>query len=272
MAKSPLVNILEKGYLMALLEEDRRIDGRKPLEFRELKIETDYITKADGSAFLTLGNTKVVAGIKLIPGNPYPDTPNNGAMIVSVERGPLASPLFEGGPPREAAIELARVTDRGIRESKAIDTASLCIVPGKKVWIVFVDVYVLNADGNLFDACSLAAIAALLTAKMRKWTYDEETDELTILDERMPIQLDHVPISVTMTKIDKHVIVDPIAKEDHIKDVRVTFAFTEEDKIVSAQKGENGTLTPDEVIEFSRKGLEVSKTLRQTFMDAVEKK
>ena len=74
---------------------------------------------------------------------------------------PLASPDFESGPPREKAIELARVVDRGIRESETIDMAKLCITPEEKVWIVFIDVHVLDYDGNLFDACSLAASAAL---------------------------------------------------------------------------------------------------------------
>ena len=270
MSKSPLLNKLEKGYLMALLEEDRRIDGRGPLEFRKLDIKTGYIEKADGSALVTLGETKVIAGVKGVVGTPWPDSPDDGTMIVSVERGPIASPMFDGGPPREETIELARVTDRGIRESKAIDTKALCIVPGKKVWVLWVDVYVLNADGNLFDACSLAATAAILTAQLKKWTYDEETDELTILDERYPLEMRHVPISVTMNKIGEHTIVDLNGKEDNIKDVRVTFAYTEEDKIVSIQKGEIGVLTPDAAIELAQKGLEVSKTLRHAFNEALE--
>ena len=45
---------------------------------------------------------------------------------------PFASPMFESGPPREDAIELARVVDRGIRHSEIVDKKKLCITPGKE--------------------------------------------------------------------------------------------------------------------------------------------
>lgn len=45
----------------------------------------------------------------------------------------MASPAFESGRPPESAIELGRIVERGLRESKAIDTEALCIVAGVKV-------------------------------------------------------------------------------------------------------------------------------------------
>lgn len=45
----------------------------------------------------------------------------------------MASPAFEPGRPPESAIELGRIVERGLRESKAIDTEALCIVAGVKV-------------------------------------------------------------------------------------------------------------------------------------------
>src|SRR2546428_7608514 len=73
----------------------------------------------------------------------------------------MASPTCEAEPPRPEAIELARVVDRGIRESKMVNMEKLCITPKEKVWILFIDIHVLDYDGNLFDACSYAAVAAL---------------------------------------------------------------------------------------------------------------
>ncbi len=60
------------------------------------------------------------------------------------------------------AVELGRVVERGLRESRAIDTEALCIVAGVKVWSVRVDIHVLDHGGNLTDAASLATVAALL--------------------------------------------------------------------------------------------------------------
>ncbi len=43
--------------------------------------------------------------------------------------------IFLPMPPRWAdrAVEIGRIVEKSIRESKAVDTESLCIVPGEKV-------------------------------------------------------------------------------------------------------------------------------------------
>jgi exosome complex component RRP42 len=73
-----------------------------------------------------------MAGIKMDIGEPYPDEPDSGVMTTAAELIPMASPDFESGPPDEESIELARVVDRGIRESKIIDVDKLCVVPSEK--------------------------------------------------------------------------------------------------------------------------------------------
>ena len=55
-----------------------------------------------------IGETVVITGVKMIPGTPYPDSPDEGTISVGAELMPMASPEFEVGPPREAAIELYR--------------------------------------------------------------------------------------------------------------------------------------------------------------------
>ena len=155
---SGLVTRVKQKQIGQMLDAGKRIDGRGLEDFREIKVEQGVIQKAEGSAKVLLGKTEVLVGIKIETGEPYPDTPKEGVQTVNTELVPLASPAFEPGPPGENAIEIARIVDRGIRESKAIDTAKLCIEPGKKVFIVFIDVYVLNHDGNLIDAAALAAM------------------------------------------------------------------------------------------------------------------
>src|SRR5665811_523959 len=130
-----------------LIEKGKRLDERGLQDYRDLKIEQGLIERAEGSARVLLGKTEVLVGVKVETGEPFPDTPNDGVQTVNAELVPIASPNFEPGPPDENSIELARIVDRGIRESKAIDTEKLCIEPGKKVFVVFIDVYVLNHDG-----------------------------------------------------------------------------------------------------------------------------
>ncbi|MGE5187992.1 MAG: exosome complex protein Rrp42, partial [Betaproteobacteria bacterium] len=175
---SSLITKVRLKQIEALLEKGKRLDDRSLTNYREIQIEQGVIEKAEGSARVLLGKTQVLVGVKVETGEPFPDTPNDGVMTVNAELVPLASPNFEPGPPDENSIELARVVDRGIRESHAIDTEKLCIEPGKKVFVVFVDVYVLNHDGNLIDASAIAAIAALLNTKMPN--YEIKDGELKI--------------------------------------------------------------------------------------------
>jgi len=175
---STIVVRVKQKQIAQLIAKGKRLDGRGLTDYREIKIEQGIIERAEGSARVLLGKTEVMAGVKIETGEPFPDTPNEGVLTVNAELVPLASPTFEPGPPDENSIELARVVDRGIRESKAIELEKLCITPGKKVFVIFVDIYVLNHDGNLIDASSLAAMAALLNTKM--FNYEIEEGEIKI--------------------------------------------------------------------------------------------
>ncbi|MEM3333294.1 MAG: exosome complex protein Rrp42, partial [Thermoplasmata archaeon] len=156
-----VVSEIKRDYIQKLLSQGSRIDGRGPNEFRKIEVIKNFIPRADGSALVKLGNTQVLVGVKIETGEPFPDTPNSGVLSTNAELVPLASPTFEAGPPGEEAIELARVVDRGIRESKAIDLEKLVIKEGELVWVIFVDIHVLDYDGNLFDASALGSIVAL---------------------------------------------------------------------------------------------------------------
>ncbi len=102
---------------------------------------------------MDLGATRVLAGVKLMLDEPMEDTPNQGNLVVSAELLPLASATYESGPPSPEAIEFARVVDRGIRHGNCVNLESL-FVEEEKAWTVYVDLYVLNYNGNLFDAGS----------------------------------------------------------------------------------------------------------------------
>ena len=104
-----------REHIIKLFESDTRLDGRKLTEYRQVKVETGVTPNAEGSARVTIGKTDVIVGIKVEVMEPYPDTPNEGSIMVGAELLPLSSPNFEQGPPSIQAVELARVVDRGIR-------------------------------------------------------------------------------------------------------------------------------------------------------------
>src|SRR3989338_5603014 len=178
---SEIVWELKKKPLERTLASGKRADGRAFDQYRALVLEPGYVPKAEGSCLARLCDTQVLAGIKLSIGTPYPDTPDKGNISVSAELGPLANPAFEVGPPREESIELARVVDRGIRESKMLDLAALCITPKEKVWTVNIDLHMLDDNGNLLDCASLAAVKALLNTRFPKY---DETENKIIYNEK----------------------------------------------------------------------------------------
>nr|MDO8135219.1 exosome complex protein Rrp42 [Candidatus Njordarchaeum guaymaensis] len=242
-----VISEIERNYVLSIVSKGKRVDNRGFEDIREVKIETDVIKKAEGSALVTMGDTKVMVGVKVDIGAPFPDTPDRAVLTVNAEFTAGASPLFEPGPPDEEAIELARVVDRGIRESESVDLKKLCLIPGKKVWVIFVDVYVLDHSGNLFDASELGAMASLLTTKIPKAVVEEE--EVKLESEKEPLPMKDASVSVTFAKIGNHILVDPTVEEESVMECRLTLATNREGHIVAAQKGGVGTFTSQEILK-----------------------
>jgi exosome complex component RRP42 len=251
-----------------LLIQDKRLDGRGLLDYREIKTETGIVGKANGSALVSLGKTKVMVGIKVEAGTPFPDTPEEGVMTVNAELVPLASPSFETGPPGEKAIELARVVDRGIRESKSIDTKKLCIVPGKKVFIVFIDIYVLDHDGNLFDASALASMLALSTAKIRE--FETEDDAVVYKDNLVSLPLQNHVFEVTMAKIGDKLVVDPSLEEESAVDAQITIAVDDNNMICATQKSRTGVFTTTDILQAVKIAQAKATELREKFLGGTQ--
>ena len=260
---SSLVTRVKLKQIEQLIEKGKRLDDRGLHDYRPIKIEQGLIERAEGSARVFLGKTEVLCGVKVETGEPFPDTPNDGVMTVNAELVPLASPNFEPGPPGEDSVELARVVDRGIRESHAIDTEKLCIEPGKKVFVVFVDVYVLNHDGNLIDASALAAMSALMNTKMPN--YEIKDGELKMKQGYTPLPMKSHPVTVTMGKISNNLIVDPWIEEEQVMDSRISLAINEDNNISAIQKGGTGYFTPQQILEASKIAQEKSAEIRKKF-------
>lgn len=261
MISSSVIPRMRRKQLSQLLTEGRRIDGRGLNDYREVRVDVNVIEKAEGSAKVRLGRTEVLVGTKVEVGEPFPDVPNEGVLTVNAELVPLASPTFEPGPPDENSIELARVVDRGIRESKAIALEELCLLSGKKVYVVFVDIYVLNHDGNLIDTSALASLAALLNTKMP--IFEIERGEVKRKSDYKQLPIRNYPIAVTFAKIEDKLLVDPWLEEEQVIDARLTITIDKDDKICAIQKGGHGYFTMDEVLKAAKIAIEKSKELRK---------
>ena len=251
---------IRKDYLYNLVLKGERADGRTFDQYREISIEKDVVRKAEGSALVKLGQSQVLVGVKMQPGEPFPDTPNRGVIITNAELVPLASPTFEPGPPSEVGIELARVVDRGVRESKAVDLEALCIVPGKQVWIIFIDVHILDDCGNILDASSLGAIAALLTTRVPASKFD--------LGEDYPLPIRDIPIATTAIEFGDVLMFDPDVDEESIANTKLTVISTAKGEICGMQKSGRGTLKPEQIYRIVDIACEKAKEIREKFLEA----
>lgn len=257
-----------RNHINEALKKGIRLDGRKKEELRKIKIETGVVATAEGSARIKCGDTEVIAGVKLATGVPYPDSPEEGVMMVGSELLPLANPEFESGPPKIQSIETARVIDRGIREGKAIDTKKLCITKGELVWMVMIDVLPVNYDGNLIDLGGLAALAALKDANMIELK-DGKPQFGKRTKEKLPIK--SMPIPVTVVKIGDNLLVDPTDAEEKVLDARLTIAVLEDGSLCSMQKGGNSPLSTKDINEMIDLAVKKSEELRVKLEEALSK-
>jgi exosome complex component RRP42 len=228
----------------------KRLDGRTEEDYREIKVESGISKNAESSVRVKFGKTEVFAGVKLQTTTPYPDSPDEGTFMTSAELHPMASNNFDLGKPGINAIELARVIDRGIRESGFIDFKRLVIKKGEKVWQVFVDIVALNDDGNLLDVAGLAALIALGKARMPVYNVEEDKIEHEFTDTPLPLNQEALSFNMTFHKVGNKIVADVNKEEEAISDFRLSIAMGENSgkpRVTAMQKGKSGAITSEDM-------------------------
>ncbi|MFA5357611.1 MAG: exosome complex protein Rrp42 [archaeon] len=249
----------EISKVVEMAKEGKRLDGRKPYEMRKVTIETGFAENAEGSARVRLGETEVLAGLKMATGTPYPDSPDEGSISIGAELLALSNPDFEIGPPSVNEVEIGRVIDRGIRESKAIDFNKLCIKEGELSWIGYIDLYAINGDGNIFDAGALAAVVCFMQGKIPKL---DENNRIVKGEYSGKLDLKRIPILTTFVKVGGKILLDPTYIEEKAAEARFSVSTTEDNYMAAMQKGIGGSFRAEEVDEMIEKAFEVGKEVR----------
>jgi len=255
------MTLINYDFQKELISNGKREDGRGLNDYRDFSAEVGIIDNGNGSARVKLGNTEVIAGVKFSVGTPYPDSPDEGMFMVSMDLNPLSSPDYEPGPPKPAAIEISRVVDRAIRESKTLDFKDLSIVEGEAAWMCSIDIYPINADGNLYDAAVIAAYLALKDAKFPE--LDKDNKPLHETRTKKGLKLHNIPMMVSFAKIGDSLIVDPTRREEKIMEDRIHIGTIDNGNICAMQKGGLKPLTNDELLEAVDTAIAKGKDLRK---------
>lgn len=266
--KEPLIPRVQAEYIIKSFRKGERIDGRGLQDYRSIDVVLNPIEKAEGSALVKLGNTQALTGVKVELGEPFPDRPGEGVLQVHAEFVPLASPTLEPGPPDEDAIETARIVDRALREPKAVKMDALVVEPGKLVFVVFNDIYLLDHFGNVIDASMISSMLALAVSRLPKLVKKEAGEYFLDYSERAdPLPINTLVTTVTMGIYEDNIIVDPSLEEESVLNTFITIAVDEAGRIVGMQKRGSGDLSRavlDAAVDVSlKKGREVIELMRK---------
>ncbi|EDX07284.1 GD11151 [Drosophila simulans] len=201
-------------------QDDFRCDGRSRRDYRPMDLETGLVSNASGSARLRLANTDILVGVKTEIDVPNPLTPEFGKLEFFVDCSANATPEFEGRGGSDLAQELILSLKNAYESPLAFNYRTLCLIPGQQCWKLYIDILILECGGNLHDAVSLAAKAALFNTKLPRVTatmLDAGITDLIISDNPYDctrIGIETVPLLVTVCKIGDYVLVDPSAEEE----------------------------------------------------------
>lgn len=139
--------------------EGLRLDGRRPVEMRQLRAEIGVISRADGSAVFEMGNTKVIAAVY----GPR-EVENKGQLLIdqALVRCEYSMANFSTGDRKRKPKGDRRSTEISLVIRQTMEACILIDqIPRTQIDIF---VQVLQADGGTRSACINAASLALADA------------------------------------------------------------------------------------------------------------
>lgn len=177
---------------------------------------------------------------------PSSEAPGDGQLVVSVEVTPLATPEFRPGKqPGTTHVIQQRLTDI-LLGCQTLKLSDLCIAQGQAVWVLYLDLYVLNAAGSLLDTSLLAAVAALQDTRLpavhmteegnveRDGLEDVDADDIDAAAaaadklKTVPLPLHGTPLSTTCGIYkQQQLLADPDHEEEGLMAAKVTVVLDE---------------------------------------------
>jgi ribonuclease PH len=225
-----------------------RSDNRTPDQMRPVNIIPNYISTAEGSCLIELGNTRVICTATIEDSVPQ-FLRNSGKGWVTAEYGMLPRSTLTRSP-REVTKgrasgrthEIQRLIGRSLRAVTDMDKL------GERT--LFVDCDVIQADGGTRTASITGAFVAMGLAM----TAMVETGALTVAPIRDYIAATSVGI------VDGNVLLDLCYEEDSRADVDMNLVITGSKKIVELQATAEHRPFDDaqlaQMMTLARKGIE----------------
>ncbi|KAH6565375.1 hypothetical protein BASA61_008687 [Batrachochytrium salamandrivorans] len=224
-------------YHRRFIQEGVRADGRPLLYFRNPEFNTDAITSATGSMAMKLGETSVICAIKAELAEPGPTTPCQGYLVPNIDLPALCSPQYRSGPPSELVQSISTFLNSIIPSGDVLDLESLCVVPGRLVWVLYADIICLNYAGNVLDAAVAALMGALRNVKLPGISVD--SDDIPTVNDEPPkhLKLNRAIISSTFAVFDeKTLLADPTHEEELLASSHISVVVDDKQIICGISK------------------------------------
>ena len=223
-------------------ENGLRLDGRKPNQVRDIKIEVGVLERADGSCYLEFGKNKVMAAV-YGPREVHPRHQQKSTRAIVRYKYNMAAFSVEDrkrpGPDRRST-EVSKVSREALEDQVFTEYFP------KSAIDIFVEV--LQADAGTRTAALNAASVALADAG---------------------IPMRGLVSACAFGKVDDTLVLDLSKDEDNYGQADVPIAMTQDGKITLLQM--DGHLTPEELkagLEMAQEGCrQVYEVQRQALMD-----
>lgn len=215
-----VADLCPEDHLKSFLARDCRPDGRALQEARPIVLAKNVVATCDYSSLVRLGKTKCLCGIRAELVMPEAETPDCGMISINFEFSSLSSSNARSGPPDEKCQSVSISLDNIVKN--VVDLTQLSVERDQLAWALFVDVYCLEDDGNVFDAALLAITKALSCLELplasvetdgnsgkKKWHVDTK-------EKKVALHLKETPISTTYGEFGGILLIDPTLKETQL--------------------------------------------------------
>ncbi|KAI3987516.1 hypothetical protein MKX01_003202 [Papaver californicum] len=237
-------------YYERHLLESVRPDARPLGTSRPTCVTLGAVSSADGSALVKIGSTSMLAAVKMEVMTPSSDSPDEGCLAIEFHMPPICSPLVRPGRPAEPAPVISKQLSDVILSSGMINLKELSLISGKAAWMAYLELYCLDADGSLFDAALLSAVAALSSLcipvvsvndegrviALSAGNKDKKTMNEPLNKEKRKLTLSCIPFSLTCILHKKYILADPNSEEESIMETLVTVVLDSSNRLISLFK------------------------------------
>ncbi|CAL5420374.1 unnamed protein product [Camellia sinensis] len=175
-------------------------DARKLGKARDTTLALGVVASTNGSALAKIDCTTMLAAIKMEVMTPTTESPDEGYIV-----------------------------------SGMINFKELSLVSGKAAWMAYLDIYCLDANGALFDAALLAAVAAFSHLQIPVVSLNDDGRVVVVSEEdvgklknepvnkgKWKLKLSSIPFSLTCILHKNYILADSTAEEESIMETLVT--------------------------------------------------